>query len=63
MNIFKRVRNFFRLYPSEDLFMAYIRPTDTGNFRLIDNEGNVIGFYTRARDARRGARRRGMIVA
>jgi hypothetical protein len=34
----------------------------TDGFNLVDRQGVIIGTYSRARDARRGARRRGLAV-
>ncbi len=42
---------------------GFIRPTQDGGAKLIDSNGNVVSVYVRARDARRGAARRGFVVA
>lgn len=52
---------FYSLFHKENT-MSYIRETGD-NFTLVDQDGNVVGTYSRARDARRGAARRGLVVA
>lgn len=43
--------------------MASIKELSSGQFALMSRIGDTIGVYSRARDARRGAERRGITVA
>jgi hypothetical protein len=43
--------------------MATIKELGNGQFALLDRQGFTVGTYSRARDARRGASRRGLQVA
>jgi hypothetical protein len=42
---------------------GYINPTDDGRFALVRRGFGVVNTYTRARDARRGAARLGLVLA
>jgi hypothetical protein len=43
--------------------MVTLKKTATGRYGLFDREGFLINDYARARDARRGATRAGMVIA
>lgn len=43
--------------------MATIKELNDGTFALLDRQGFTVGTYSRARDARRGAARKGLQVA
>lgn len=43
--------------------MATIKELSNGQFALLDRQGFTVGTYSRARDARRGAARKGLQVA
>lgn len=47
----------------ETTMKATIVPLPTGEFGLMDRQGFLVQQYSRARDARRGAARRGFVVA
>lgn len=42
---------------------AQITPLNNGKFAITDRTGSTVATYARARDARRGAERRGFVVA
>ena len=44
-------------------FVGYIREMKNGKFRLLNNGNELVGTYTRRRDAVRGAQRRGIRLA
>jgi hypothetical protein len=61
-NVFSFVKGYF----TENLganTMATIKELSNGKFALLDRQGSNIGTYSRARDARRGAMRKGLQVA
>lgn len=43
--------------------MATIKELSNGQFALLDRQGFTLGTYSRSRDARRGAFRKGLQVA
>lgn len=59
------IRNFFKKETEMTYFdnRATIRQMKNGRFRLLANINEVVGTYARERDARRGAARKGLVVA
>lgn len=43
--------------------MATIKELGNGQFALLDRQGYTLGTYSRSRDAKRGAARKGLQVA
>lgn len=61
-NIFTNLKAFFTENVGVNT-MATIKELSNGKFALLDRQGFTVGSYSRARDARRGALRRGLAVA
>jgi hypothetical protein len=60
VNYIRAVNRFFN---GENNMNATISPLADGRFGLFNARDSLIGTYARARDARRGARRAGLVVA
>ena len=58
-------RNIFKKETEMSYFdnRATIRQMKNGRFRLLANVNEVVGTYNRRRDAVRGAKRKGLVVA
>lgn len=61
-NFFASVRDYFTANVGVNT-MATIKELNNGTYALLDRQGFTVGTYSRARDARRGATRRGLQVA
>jgi hypothetical protein len=58
-NFFNTVKSYFTENVGVNT-MASIKEFNDGSFGLLDRSGDLIQTYSRARDARRGASRRGL---
>lgn len=64
MNAFKTFASYIDSFftNQETVMPATIKPVNSA-FGLFDNRGDLVQTYARARDAKRGATRRGFTVA
>ena len=62
--MFKTIKNWLFNSEQEPLGMtATITELSNGRFGLINRRGEIVKTYSRARDAKRGAARNGLILA
>jgi hypothetical protein len=61
--MFTWIKNMFTSTEGETNMTAKIVPTEDGKFKLTTLRTGTVGTYSRRRDAVRGAKRRGFVVA